>query len=69
MTLTSAGGVTMGGVVSTTVIVNDSLAGLPAASWAKQVTRLSPREKVLPDPGVQLTGTDPSTSSVAVGSV
>jgi hypothetical protein len=55
-----------GGVMSTTVIANDPDAVLPDESVAVQVTSVTPTWNVLPDGGVQLTGTGPSTSSVAV---
>src|SRR5262245_35300070 len=42
------------------------LAGLPAASVAEQFTVVLPGKKVEPDSGVQVTGTGPSTSSLAV---
>ena len=56
-----------GAVVSCTVTVNELDAWLPAASDAEQETVFAPSENVEPDAGRQMTGTVPSTSSVAVG--
>jgi hypothetical protein len=62
---------TLGGVESTrvTVTLNDAVAVFPAASVAKQLTGLAfPfAGKSEPDAGAQVTGTGPSTLSVAVG--
>src|SRR3954468_10791136 len=55
-----------GAVVSRTVTPKLPVPALPALSVAEQVTVLVPSAKVLPDAGVQTTGTDPSTTSVAV---
>ena len=49
----SAGTVTTGGVVSTTVTLKASLVLLPAASVAVQVTDVVPSGNVLPDAGEQ----------------
>jgi len=60
-----------GGLVSTsvTVTVKDAEAELPAASVAEQLTvvEFPFAGNVEPDSGVHVTGTGPSTSSVAVG--
>ena len=37
----------------------------PCASWAEQVTTVAPTGNVLPEAGVQLTATGPSTLSEA----
>jgi hypothetical protein len=58
-----------GGVVSLTVTLNDALELLLAASVAVQSTVVGPYEKVEPEAGKQVTGTVPSTLSVAVGFV
>ena len=50
-----------GGVVSTTVTVNDCRAVLPCASVALQFTVVVPMANVDPDAGLQDTGTAPST--------
>jgi len=53
--------------VSCTVTVNEPVAVLWWASVAEQLTVVVwPRANVLPDAGLQLTGTEPSTRSVAV---
>jgi hypothetical protein len=64
-----AGTVIDGGVVSTTVTVNEACAVLPRVSVAVQFTVVVPSGNVDPDAGVQLTGRGPSTRSVAVGLV
>jgi hypothetical protein len=61
-----AGRVNTGGVVSTTVTVKLSVAVLPVRSVAEQFTVVVIKAKVDPEAGVQLTGLDPSTMSVAV---
>jgi hypothetical protein len=66
-----AGAVMLAGTVivgAVTVTVNVAVAVLPAASVAVQVTVVVPFGKVEPDGGTQVTGTVPSTMSVAVGS-
>jgi hypothetical protein len=65
----SAGTVITGAVVSCTVTWNEADAVLPCASVAVQCTVVVPSGNVEPEPGVQLTTTDPSTVSVAVGLV
>ena len=64
----SAGTVTTGGVVSTsvTVILKVSVPVLPCASVALQVTVVGPTGKVAPDAGVQVGVREPSRLSVAV---
>ena len=64
LTVTSAGAVTVGGVVSTTGTVCVAVAVLPAASVAVHVTVVSPTANVLPD-GLRVTVT-PGQLSVAV---
>ena len=59
----------MGAVVSRTRMVKLELALLPAVSWAVQLTVVVPSAKRLPEAGRQLTATDPSTASLAVGAV
>ncbi len=56
----------IGGVVSTTPILNVPMATFPAASLAEQWTVVTPSGKTEPDGGVQTTGTGPSTLSIAV---
>jgi len=56
----------VGGVVSATVTVKLPVDVLPALSVAEQVTTVRPTGKVEPDGGEQVTGTVPSTTSVAV---
>jgi hypothetical protein len=63
--LAFAGTVTTGPVVSTTVTVNDAARLLPRASIAVHVTVVVPSGNVDPLTGVQVTGTSPSTASVA----
>lgn len=57
--------VIVGGVVSTTFIMNDALAELPAASLAVHVTAVVPNEKVEPEAGVHVGAMAPSTMSEA----
>src|SRR5713226_9142069 len=59
------GTVTVGGVVSITVIVNPRLALLLWASVPEHFTVVVPNPKTLPDARSQLTATEPSTLSVA----
>ena len=59
------GTVMVGGVVSRTMTVKLPLAVFPALSFAVQPTIVMPRGKVLPEAGVQVGVTAPSTSSVA----
>ena len=61
----SAGTVITGSVVSTTVTVNEAVAGLPAESVAEQLTVVVPIANVEPEGGGQVTGTTPSTLSTA----
>src|SRR5262245_60114652 len=51
-----------------TQTTNDFVVVLPAASAAPQKTVVFPGVNVDPEAGAQLTGTEPSTSSVALGS-
>src|SRR5438876_85885 len=62
----SAGAVTVGGVVSTTVTVKEFIPVLPLPSLAEQVTVVAPSGKLLPETGVQVTGTDPAQTSSAL---
>jgi len=55
-----------GAAVSTTVTVKESVPVLPWASVAEQITVVLPRLKALPDAGVHVTATVPSTISVAL---
>jgi len=55
-----------GGVVSCTVTMKLPLDVLPALSVAEQVTTVTPRGNVEPDAGEQVTGSGPSTLSVAL---
>jgi hypothetical protein len=59
------GNVNTGAVVSRMVTVKLSEATFAAESEAEQVTAIAPSGKRLPGAGTQLTGTGPSTSSVA----
>ena len=59
VTVMSAGTVIAGGVVSTTVTVNDAVDVLPATSLAEQLTVVVPSPKTAPDAGVQLSVTTP----------
>jgi hypothetical protein len=65
-TVTSVGTVTTGGLESRTVTAKLPLVELPLRSEATQLTRVVPRGNTLPEVGRQLTGTSPSTSSIAV---
>jgi len=56
----------VGGVVSTTVTVKLPVDVLPAESVAEQVTVVVPRGKIDPDAREQVTGSVPSTLSVAL---
>jgi hypothetical protein len=61
---------TIGAVVSTICTANIlGVAGFPAVSVAVHVTVVVPTENRLPDAGAQLTGSVPSTISVAIGLV
>src|SRR5205809_6654310 len=62
----SAGTVIAGGVMSRTVTVKLPVALLPCASVAVAFTVVVPSAKVLPEEGVELTATVPSTISGAV---
>jgi hypothetical protein len=55
-----------GGVVSVTVTEKLPVDVLPTLSVAEQVTVVVPRGKIEPDSGEQVTGSVPSTASVAV---
>jgi hypothetical protein len=61
-----AAAVHTGGRLLTTVTVNEPVDELPCESDAVQSTVVVPASKCEPDAGVQLTGTLPSMSSVAV---
>ena len=61
----SAGSVRTGGVVSLTVMVKEAEPTLPAASVAVHVTVVVPNEKVEPEPGEQIAGSEPLAMSVA----
>ena len=52
--------------MSTTVIVNDPVASLFAASVAEQLTSVAPSGKIAPETGWQMTGTAPLTRSEAL---
>jgi hypothetical protein len=65
----SLGSVSVGRVVSWISTANVVDAELPRVSAAVQVTVVEPNANVDPDGGVQVTGRDPSTMSVAVGLV
>src|SRR4051794_6876127 len=66
-TLMSAGSVSTGDLVSRTVTVKlPTLDVLPFASVAVQCTVVSPSGNMLPESASQLTGSVPSTMSVAV---
>ena len=62
----SPGTLTVGGVVSLTVTVNEPAAELPESSVAVQVTVVVPSGKVLPEGGAQTTLGLGSTRSEAV---
>jgi hypothetical protein len=64
--LMSAGRLKAGGVVSTTVIVNDPFDELVELSVAVQLTVVAPSANVEPDAGLQLTTGAGSVSSVAL---
>src|SRR5215207_10915831 len=59
------GSLWVGAVVSETTTLKEPSALLPDASVAVQETVVSPSAKVLPEDGVQITSTGPSTTSVA----
>ena len=63
----SAGGVSVGAVVSTTVTAKVDVAVLPASSVAEQVTVVLPNGNSEPAVGEQATVGESSTPSVAVG--
>jgi hypothetical protein len=65
-TVLLGGAVMLGAVVSRTVTKKVAVELLPAASVAEQLTSLVAIGKVLPEGGVQLTSTEPSTASSAV---
>ena len=60
-----AGQVITGGVVSTTVTVNEQLPWLPDASVAAQVTVVVPKGKFVPDGGEHVAALTPGQLSVA----
>jgi len=62
----SSGAVTVGAVVSTTVMVKLPELVRPALSVAEQLTIVAPSEKVVPEAGRQLIGKFPSTISLAL---
>jgi hypothetical protein len=64
-TLALAGTVTTGPLVSATVTVNDAAPLLPRASVAVHVTVVAPSGNVDPLAGVQVTATEPFTTSAA----
>ena len=66
VTTTFVGQVRTGGVVSRTVTVKVAVLVTPKASTATQVTVLVPSGKVLPEGGVQVTGTSGWQTLVAV---
>ena len=55
----------VGAVVSSTVIRNAAVLVLPLESVAEQATVVVPNPKLLPELGMQLAATLPSTTSVA----
>jgi hypothetical protein len=61
-----AGRVRTGGVVSTILTVKVPVETFPSRSRASHCTSVSPSGYITPDAGSQVTGTDPSTASVAV---
>ena len=61
----SPGRTSAGGVVSLTVTWKEPDVGFPAASAAEQVTVVAPTAKVSPEAWSQVTGTSPSTVSLA----
>jgi hypothetical protein len=61
------GSVRVGAVVSCTVTLKLPLEVLLLVSDAEQLTAVVPIGKVLPEEGAQVTGTEPSTASFAVG--
>jgi hypothetical protein len=64
-TLRVSGRFSVGGVLSATVTSNEPLAELPALSVALHCTAVVPRANVLPEAGLQLGVTAPSTASRA----
>ena len=63
----SVGAVMVGAMVSTTLTVNNELAVLLLLSVAEQLTVVLPKANSVPDTGAQVTATELSTKSVAVG--
>src|SRR5437764_6812950 len=57
----------LGGVVSRTVTLKLARAALPRESVAAHCTVVKPSGKIVPEAGEQVTGSAPSTASVAVG--
>src|SRR5204863_77302 len=64
-TTIGGGAVTVGGVVSTTVTWKLALPVLPCASVRMQLMRVSASPNVLPEAGLQVVATLPSTMSLA----
>ena len=63
----SAGTVSTGAVVSTTVTVKEALPVRPPLSVAEHVTTVTPSGKTEPDGLEQVASSGPSTRSTAVG--
>ena len=64
-TLKEDGTVMTGAVVSCTVIWKDPVDVLPLESKAEQLTTVAPSANVSPELGAQVTGSEPSTMSLA----
>src|ERR687894_271249 len=62
----SEGNSKVGAVLSCTMTLNEPVASFPAASVAEQLTVVVPSGNVEPEAGSHVTGTEPSTASVAV---
>jgi hypothetical protein len=65
-TVKGPGSISVGGLEAVTVMAKDPLASFPRLSVAVQFTVVVPPGNVLPDCGVQLAATAPSTRSVAL---
>jgi hypothetical protein len=65
-TVTDGGAVIVGGVVSTTVMINDAELVWPALSVAVQVTIVTPNGKTEPEGGLHVGVSNPSSTSSAV---
>src|SRR4051794_31873159 len=61
----SPGTLTVGLVVSTTLITNEALVSLPARSSTVQTTSVCPTANMAPDPLAQSTGPAPEVASLA----